>query len=458
MSSRARAGGEAGFTTIELLIAVFIAAVGVMALVGTLDMSRRLTSLSEMKEAAAHIAQQEIERIRTLDYDAVALDSTPASASDPAQPGYYVGSDGGSPTYRWNQKTDAGGDHTDRLVVDAAAGRVQAAPTSWRDGRLSGKVHRYVTEVDDPACDEQTLCEGVDFKRVTVAVTVANAEGPKRPVLISSIVTPGGGGSGSGVVDGGANPLSSPDTKCNQGGTLVSCTHSIDGTVRSYYLYDTPATASQRQEISGSHPTHPTVAPTGTCTGAATSGCPVPDLMGGSPPPSSSPPPAVYSYSNEVSGGSWPGGAVIRRDTGCAGTPSSSDNTKGHLWVTAPLSSPMKLTGDAALSLSTATFNGVSATVKLCVRFYDVPGSIANLVAGPPATIGTDSHTQSTWPTSATPIAFAMDFRGGEPDYTIASGRRLGLRIWVDSSSQADIAAIYDHQLHPSFLQINEAD
>lgn len=458
MCSSARLRRESGFTTIELLIAIFIAAGGVIALIGTLDMSRRLTSLSEMKEAASHVAQQQIEQIRSLDYENVALDATPAGSTEPNNPGYYVGSDGAAPTYRWNQKADAPAGHTDKLVIDAAGGQVAAAASSWQDGRLSGKVYRYVTEVDDPSCDELTLCPGTDFKRVTVAVTVDNNEGPEKPILISAIVAPPDAAPTGEVVDGDANPLSSPDTKCDQGGTLVSCTNTIEGTVRSYYLYDTPATEPEREEVSASHSSHATVAPSGTCTSSVTSGCPVPDLMGGSPPPASGTTPPLYSYSTEITGGTWPGGTVIRRDTGCEGTPTTSDNTKGHLWVTAPLSAPMTLTGEAALSLSTATFNGVSAAVKLCVRFYNVPGSIANLVDNPPTAIGSDSHSQSTWPTSANTVSFAMDFRAEEPDYTIPTGSRLGVRIWVDSSASADIAAIYDHVLHPSFLQINEAE
>jgi hypothetical protein len=86
-----------------------------------------------------------------------------------------------------------------------------------------------------------------------------------------------------------------------------------------------------------------------------------------------------------------------------------------------------------------------------------VPGSISNLVATPPTGIGTDSYTQSTWPKTATSIGFSMDFLGSSPDYTVPAGNRLGVRIWAAASGGADIAAIYDHPLHPSFVQVNEA-
>lgn len=460
-----RARGERGFTTIELLIALFIATAGIISMITTIDMSRRLTTLSEMKEAASHIGQQKLERIRSMDYDKIALDGTPASSTDQYNPGYYVSTATGTATFRWNHKADAPTPHTEDLLICATTsatcpevGGVQAAAETWSDGRISGKIYRYVTNVDDASCTT-TVCPGTtDYKRVTVAVTVDQAAGPKYPILMTALVADPDSAPAGEVVDGDENPLEGPNTQCTQGSQVVDCVNTIDGAVTSFYLYDTPATSSTRQEISASHTTHATVAPSGTCTTETTTGCPKPDLMGADPAPNPAVTPPLYSYSTEITGGTWPGGAVIRRDTTCSGTPTATDNTKGHMWVTAPLAAPMNLTGDAALSLSTATFNAVSASVTLCVRFYNVPNSLTNLVSAPPTAIGDDSYTSSTWPTSATQIAFTMDFRGSNPNYTIPAGNRLGVRIWAASSSSADIAALYDHPLHSSYIQVNEAN
>jgi len=38
---------------------------------------------------------------------------------------------------------------------------------------------------------------------------------------------------------------------------------------------------------------------------------------------------------------------------------------------------------------------------------------------------------------------------------TIAAGRRLGLRIWPSSSSEADLVVLYDHPAHVSYLQVS---
>jgi hypothetical protein len=259
----------------------------------------------------------------------------------------------------------------------------------------------------------------------------------------------------------GSNPLESPDTFCEDAdGNVVECSQTASGTVSTWYLYDTAATNSTRQEIAGSHATHPTVAATGTCSGTSTAGCPVPDLMGMDPPPAPDVTPPVYNYSNEITGGTTPGGAVVRRDTTCSGTPTTTDNTKGHLWVTPPLAAPMTLS-DAAMSLSTQTFNGATGDAMICVAFYDVPASITNLVESPPTPLvvkGFDNNsfdnTTINWPRTATALAFTLElFDAGSA--TIAAGRRLGVRIWTSSSSDADLVVLYDHPQHVSYLQVS---
>jgi hypothetical protein len=284
-------------------------------------------------------------------------------------------------------------------------------------------------------------------------VTVENNLGPKKPILISSVI-----GNPTTANGEGSNPLESPNTQCEDGGVLVECSGGVSGTVRTWYLYDTPATATGREEIVGSHPTHPTVAPSGTCTGSSTSGCPVPDLMALAPPPSPVVTPPVYNYSNEITGGSTPGGTVVRRDAECSGSVTTSDNTKGHLWVSAPVSGPVTLTGDAALAVTTQTFNGVQAAGMLCVRFYNVPGDISNLVDTPPAAIGSAGYSLTGWPKTPGGLTFAMDFVDGNEGSEIPAGNRIGVRIWAAASSSADLVVLYDHPLYPSFVQINEAD
>jgi hypothetical protein len=148
----------------------------------------------------------------------------------------------------------------------------------------------------------------------------------------------------------------------------------------------------------------------------------------------------------------------VRRDAECSGTVTSTDNTKGHLWVSAPLAAPVTLSGDAAMNVSTQTFNGVSAAAMLCVRFYNVPGDISNLVANPPTAIGSGGYSSTQWSRTPAPLGFAMDFLSGGEAAEIPAGNRIGVRAWVAASSAADLVLIYDHPLHATFVQINEAE
>ena len=442
MSARARA--ESGFTTIELLLAIMVCSVGVISLVGTLDVSRRVTTYSEMKEAASHVAEQKMEEIRALDYGELALNGSavPSSSSDPNNPAYFL--EGGGTAYRWDQDDDAPAGHTaEPLVIDATDGAVPAIAEDWNDGRIHGKVHRYVTCATSATGTAADCDSGPDtsaYKRVIVAVTIENAMGPEKPILVSTLVSDPDLANGE-----GSNPTESPGTFCTDPdtGEEVECTETATGTVSTWYLYDTPATQSTRQEITGSHPTHATI--TGT-----------PDLMGISPPPAPAITPPVYNYSNEITGGTTPGGAVIRRDTTCnSGTPTTTDDTKGHLWVTPALTDPMSIS-DAALSLSSQTFNGATADAMVCVAFYDVPGDITTLAANPPTLLVAKgfSPSPSAWPSSAREVSFVLElFEAGSA--TIAAGHRLGVRIWASSSSEADLVVLYDHPAHVSYLQVS---
>src|SRR5688572_29952382 len=166
---------------IEILLAILIGSVGVLSLIGTLDISRRVTSYSEMKEAASHVAEQSMEELRAVDYDELGLDGppSPGSGTDENDPPYYIG--GGGTTYR----PDYDSQNTEPLVIDATDGAVPAAAEAWSDGRIGGQIFRYVTCA---AATAEECDQGPDtsaYRRITVAVTVDTALGPQKPIVVS---------------------------------------------------------------------------------------------------------------------------------------------------------------------------------------------------------------------------------------------------------------------------------
>ena len=75
---------------VEVLIAALVLTVGIVGLIGAFDSSRKLTLLSERRTAMAHRAQLEIERLQTVPYSELAMNSAPTHSSETTNPDYYV--------------------------------------------------------------------------------------------------------------------------------------------------------------------------------------------------------------------------------------------------------------------------------------------------------------------------------------------------------------------------------
>ena len=177
-------GEESGFSLIELLLAMLLLSVGVMALLGTFDHSRKTTSTAEAQGAAVEVAERHLESISALPYAQIGLSSTPVTSLDPKSPNYWV-SNSVPPSFRW----DPPGPASAPLVV-GGSGSVANDLGSWGESRLSGRAYAYVTWVDDACASCSGTDQGItsDYKRITVAVT-ADAPSPlTKPVIVSTIV------------------------------------------------------------------------------------------------------------------------------------------------------------------------------------------------------------------------------------------------------------------------------
>jgi prepilin-type N-terminal cleavage/methylation domain-containing protein len=180
--SARRAAGEDGFTLVELLVAMAVTAVGLMALVSSFDHSRELVSVAEKTEIASHQAERAMERVLALPYAQVAHTVAPTHSTDTTHPAFYVNSG----AYQWDQGST--GPQSDNLEVDASG--LVTNVTTWADSqsRLSGEIHTFVTRTAD-------LCSGTGCptgdqrgKRVTVAVTVDGPRPLGKHVLMSSLM------------------------------------------------------------------------------------------------------------------------------------------------------------------------------------------------------------------------------------------------------------------------------
>jgi prepilin-type N-terminal cleavage/methylation domain-containing protein len=181
-----RLAREDGFTLFELLIAMAVTAVGLMALVSSFDHSRDLVSNAEKIEVATHQAERQMERVLSLPYAQVAHRAALEHSGETSNPRFYVAP--GGATYQWDQGST--GPQSGTLIVDAA-GSTEIDARDWVDSesRLEGEVHTFVTWTGDLCPATVSGCPAGDQrgKRVTVAVTVEGPRPLRQPVLISSL-------------------------------------------------------------------------------------------------------------------------------------------------------------------------------------------------------------------------------------------------------------------------------
>lgn len=439
-----RRPGEAGFTLIELMVAMTLIAVVALAAGAGFASSTRFANGSEARQNLVNRAQRQLEYLQSLPYRDLAHTAALTGSATAGSPLSDVNATNG--TYRWD-RSSGGAATAEPLVVDAQ-GALTSASESWSDGSSSGTIYTFVTWVTDSRCGGGCPTSR-NYKRITVAATLDSGGPPVAPVYIASIVSDPHATPLGKVVNGQSNPLADPQIKCTDQstGTQSDCTQSVgSSSLSQWYLTDTAANGTYAVP-SASHAPHPTVA----CAAGTSSGCPMPDLLSPTPTPAADPVQALYDYATGVSAaGGYPGGRLLRRDVGCSSTP-SADNTKGAQWVTAPLTAPLVLTGQGGMSLTTQTLNGATASATICLGLYDGT-SLTNLSTTTP--LGVLSYTLASWPTEPTPVSFTFDFVSGGT-VTVPAGHRVLARLWVAPSSGADIALLYDHPDFSSMLQLS---
>jgi prepilin-type N-terminal cleavage/methylation domain-containing protein len=437
-----------GFTLIEVMAALLLLTVGILAVAATFDFSRASTSQSELQTAAVDRAQREIEAIRSLPYSQVAhpVGGVVAASGDEADPVARIS----GASFAWDRSNAAA---SEPLAI-SADGAVPMKQTIAKDegDRFGYTIWRFVTATDEPGCATVDCPEGGGYKRVTVVVRASGLGDTLAPVWTSTT-----------VIDpaAAANNEGTPQTLCQKpdGSGLELCSEEVDGTSMDLYLTNTPAGSGNARIVPAqSGPLHRTVAIPSSCKVAATVGCPVPDLMVGEPLPQlveEDPVPPLPSFATDVNP-SVEAGRPLLEDVTCDDPPSSGGdpgavNLAGAYWVSPPLDASVALLGAAGLYLYTRTWSGTASDVTLCGIVYETPASIANPVQSQPQEIGR-IDAAIAWPETFQPVSATFDFDAD--DATVEAGKRIGLRLWVANGSADEIVLLYDHPLNQSRLTL----
>lgn len=363
-----RRESESGFTIVEVLVATLILVIAAMTTFSLLSSATKNTERARATQVALDRAQQEVEKLRSLNNDELALTTAPQPSSNEYSPAFRVNSGEGtyaltrSPVGNYKKMVVKGGRFYGGEEIKKGA--VDPGPIPFSSGDVKGSVYRYVVWRNDEKCSE-TDCPGTeDYKQIVVAVK------------LDKIVSQAGE---RGYVEVQSNFVDPEDSAKND---PVPGAEGVI-TAQQFFLTDTPCSPSgetSRQEITGDHLLHNTL---GVCSDGlqneTTPGAPDALLLGGPPDPAPADPndPLRYDYSNDFYLEPTPdtdrGLQIRKEDTpGCYFTPTGTTNPQAriHRWVTDPMEAEFKMSGKVTLKVFTRTLNGVNYKGGICVFLF----------------------------------------------------------------------------------------
>lgn len=472
---------EAGLTMVEVLVAAVVLVMGAAAAFGVLGAATKNAQRAKATQVSLDLAQEEMERLHSIPYEEIAVNSIPVASTNPKSPNSRISGSGfalkrsaASPTYF-------------PIDVDAEKGFSPESEFITGDseqGGIKGTIYRYVVWRNDPSCSEEA-CEGEeDYKQIVVAVKpnrTVNQGGEAGYVEVQSAVIPPHGETEQKHKEEEEKEQKEKEQHEKEEKEKEEGAPGTDVTAQQFFLSDTACAANgatTRQEITSDHLLHNTL---GTCasgprTGSETPGAP--DALQLSGPPDAFPAdealPALFDYSDDFYLEPTPDtdkGVQIRRDdtSGCHYDPTGVTHPESqvHRWVTDPLPKAFEMGGKVTLEFYTRTLNDALYTGTLCVYLFERQES------GPAATpVATDTmlidessgnpywtyepEGNGYWPRNSwVKVRLTMDFQ--EAPRVLSAGRRLGVALSVDrANTPADaIPVMYDHPNYASRLEVD---
>jgi len=452
------AGGERGMTLVEVVIAALVLAMAAMATFALLASATKNAQRARQTQVSLDLAQEELERLRSVPYDDLAISSAPTPSASKQ-----------SPNFRVQGNTFA----LKRLPVGEYASLVVSeigfSPSSEflsgnpSTGGTSGTIYRYVVWRNDASCPE-TQCPGQqDYKQVVVAVQAKAlaGEGERGYVEVQ----------GKRIDPEALNeppPSGDPGEEGESGGL----------TAQQFYLSDTSCSKTgltTRQATTSDHLLHNTL---GTCSSGlqtgSTLGAPDTLLSAGAPDPDPENDlvPAFYDYSDDLYLEPTPDtdkGLQIRHDDseGCNYNPTGTSNPESqvHRWVSDPMSKAFVMNGSVTLEFYTRTLNDAIYTGRLCIYLFDrsesggekpiAKDTFLKDKNGTPFWIYEPGDGVGFWPRNLwTKIRRKMEL--ADAPYVIQPGHRLGVALSVDIANTTGdaLAIMYDHPNYPTRLEV----
>jgi Tfp pilus assembly protein PilV len=177
-----RAREEDGFTIIEVLVAAFILVLGSLAVFLTFAAAIHNVQRGRETQIASSIAQREVEKIRSLPYERVAMTALPTTSAETANPAKRVS---GSEFALNRAGTElapiavatTGLCSTAKPCVNSSPSSScvgGTSPGTFTNGTAKGSVYCYVATLKDSACEVATG-KTCTFKRIVVAVWLEKA-------------------------------------------------------------------------------------------------------------------------------------------------------------------------------------------------------------------------------------------------------------------------------------------